>query len=39
MYLAALVLVGLAPSVALLGVAFLFFGATHGVMNDWAAEV
>lgn len=43
LYLATLVLVGLAPSVALLGAALLLFGAAHGAMdvtmNSWAAEV
>jgi MFS family permease len=42
-YLATLVLVGFAPSVPLLGVALLLFGAAHGAMdvtmNSWASEV
>lgn len=42
-YVGALVLVGFAPSVPLLGVALLLFGAAHGAMdvtmNSWATEV
>ena len=42
-YLAAIVLVAIAPSPAWLAVALFFFGATHGAMdvcmNSWATEV
>jgi MFS family permease len=42
-YLTTLILIGLAPTVPLLGVALFFFGMSHGAMdvtmNSWASEV